>query len=60
MEFLVEFEITVPQGTAEIEVERRENAEAVSAAALVEQGHLLRVWKLAARNGRGSGKGRSR
>jgi muconolactone D-isomerase len=54
MEFLVEFDITVPRGTAESEVERRESAEAASAAALVEQGHLLRVWKLAARNGQGS------
>ena len=54
MEFLVEFEITVPRGTAEREVERRESAEAASAATLVEQGHLLRVWKLAARNGQGS------
>ena len=54
MEFLVEFEITVPRGIAEREVERRESAEAASAAALVEQGHLLRVWKLAARNGQGS------
>lgn len=54
MEFLVEFEITVPRGTAKTEVESRESAEAAAAAALVEQGHLLRVWKLAARNGPGS------
>jgi muconolactone delta-isomerase len=54
MEFLVQFEITVPRGTAKTEVERRESAEAAAAAALVEQGHLLRVWKLAARNGQGS------
>ena len=51
MEFLVQFDITVPPGTAETEVERRESAEAIAAAVLVEQGHLLRVWKLAARNG---------
>jgi muconolactone D-isomerase len=54
MEFLVEFEITVPQGTAGTEVERRESAEAAAAAALVEQGHLLRVWKLASPDGEGS------
>jgi muconolactone D-isomerase len=46
MEFLVRLEITVPEGVAEAEVARRERAEAAAAAALVEQGHLLRVWKL--------------
>jgi muconolactone delta-isomerase len=45
MEFLVEFEVDVPAGTPETEVEDRERAEAVAAAELVEQGHLLRVWK---------------
>ena len=54
MEFLVEFEITTPRGTPETEVEARENAEAMAAAAPVEQGHLLRVWKLAAPNGQAS------
>lgn len=54
MEFLVEFEITVPRGTAGTEVERRESAETAAAAALVEQGRLLRVWKIVARNGQGS------
>jgi muconolactone delta-isomerase len=48
MEFLVEFEINVPGGTAEIEVDQREQAEAAAAGALVEQGHLLRVWRLTA------------
>jgi muconolactone D-isomerase len=54
MEFLVEFAIIVPRGTPETEVEGRENAEAMAAAALVEHGHLLRVWKLRARNGHAS------
>jgi muconolactone delta-isomerase len=53
MEFLVEFEVTVPGGTPEPEVEERESAEAMAAAALGEQGHLLRVWRLTARNGQG-------
>src|SRR4051812_23960355 len=44
MEFLVEFEIRVPVGTPETEVEGRTRAEAAAAAQLVEQGHLLRVW----------------
>jgi muconolactone delta-isomerase len=46
LEFLVEFEITVPSGTSQTEVAERARAEAMAAAALVEQGHLLRVWKL--------------
>ena len=45
MEFLVEFEINIPQGTPESEVEERENAEASAAAKLVDEGHLVRVWK---------------
>jgi muconolactone D-isomerase len=51
MEFLVEFEINVPGGTAESEVRNREDAEAAAAAELVHQGHLVRVWKLAAAAG---------
>ena len=46
MEFLVEFEITIPDGTTESEVKEREDAEADAAAKLVEEGHLVRVWKL--------------
>ncbi|MCU1467736.1 MAG: hypothetical protein JWM72_3664 [Actinomycetia bacterium] len=45
MDFLVEFEVRAPEGTPDSEVKRREDAEAVAAAKLVEQGHLLRVWK---------------
>jgi muconolactone D-isomerase len=46
VEFLVEFEINVPVGTSEAEVNDRENAEAVAAAKLVDDGHLVRLWKL--------------
>src|ERR1700738_1736037 len=46
VEFLVEFEINVPEGTPESEVKERENAEAVAAAKLVDDGHLVRLWKL--------------
>jgi muconolactone delta-isomerase len=45
MEFLVEFEVTVPEGAPEAEVMEREHAEAAAAARLVREGHLLRVWK---------------
>jgi muconolactone delta-isomerase len=45
MEFLVEFEVEVPDGTSETEVERRKGAEAVAAAGLAAEGHLLRLWR---------------
>jgi len=45
MDFLVEFEINVPEGTPEAEVSARERAEAAAAAELVDQGHLVRLWK---------------
>jgi muconolactone delta-isomerase len=51
VEFLVEFEIEVPDGTPESEVSDREQAEAVAAARLVEEGHLVRVWKRHVPNG---------
>jgi len=44
MEFLVEFEIRVPDGTPVTEVEERTRAEAAAAEKLVEEGCLLRVW----------------
>jgi muconolactone D-isomerase len=45
MEFLVEFEVGVPDGTSETEVEQRNSAEAVAAAGLAAEGHLLRLWR---------------
>jgi len=45
MDFLVDFEINIPDGTSETEVTAREQAESVAAAKLVDQGHLVRVWK---------------
>ena len=45
MEFLVEFEVNVPGGTSESEVNSRQDAEASAAATLVDEGHLLRVWQ---------------
>ena len=44
MEFLVEFELDVPEGTAESEVEGRNKAESSAAAKLAAEGHLARVW----------------
>jgi muconolactone delta-isomerase len=45
MEFLVEFEVQVPDGTSETELEQRTRAEAVAAAGLAAGGHLLRLWR---------------
>ena len=45
MEFLVEFEVEVPDGTSETEVERRNREEAVAAAGLAAEGNLLRLWR---------------
>jgi muconolactone D-isomerase len=45
MEFLVEFEVEVPSATPETEVEQRTRAEASAAARLVDEGHLLRLWR---------------
>jgi muconolactone delta-isomerase len=44
MEFLVEFEIEVPEGTPATQVAEGERAEAVAAATLAEDGHVLRIW----------------
>jgi muconolactone delta-isomerase len=45
MEFLVEFEIEVPAGTPPAEVQQRQRAESAAAANLVEDGHLVRLWR---------------
>jgi muconolactone delta-isomerase len=45
MEFLVEFEVTIPDGAPESDVENRQHAEAFAAARLADEGHLVRVWK---------------
>jgi muconolactone delta-isomerase len=45
MEFLVEFEVEVPDGTPDAEVEQHQRAESVAAAKLAEDGHLVRLWR---------------
>jgi muconolactone D-isomerase len=45
VEFLVEFEVNVPDGTPASELEARNSAEVSAAARLVDEGHLLRLWK---------------
>ena len=45
MEFLVGIDGTIPDGTPESEVKERVSAEAIAAAGLARQGHLVRRWK---------------
>jgi muconolactone D-isomerase len=45
MEFLVEFEFNVPDGTPDAEVEERVSAEGAASAALAREGHLERLWR---------------
>jgi muconolactone delta-isomerase len=51
MEFLVGFELDVPEGTPASDVKRRESAESAAAAHLAREGHLVRVWRPAAPQG---------
>jgi muconolactone D-isomerase len=46
MEFLVHFEVDIPDGVAEAEVEDRERSEAAAAATLGDEGHLVRLWRV--------------
>lgn len=46
MEFLVQFDLTVPRGTPAAEVTDGERAEASAAAELADAGHLIRLWRL--------------
>jgi muconolactone D-isomerase len=45
MEFLVEFELKVPDGAPESEVSERVSAEASASARLGREGHLERLWR---------------
>jgi muconolactone D-isomerase len=45
MDYLVEFNVTVPEGTPASELEQRTAGEGARVAELAVQGHALRVWK---------------
>jgi muconolactone delta-isomerase len=45
MEFLVGFEISIPDGTPEPRSRERLSAEAAASAALARGGHLVRLWR---------------
>jgi muconolactone delta-isomerase len=51
VEFLVDFQVNVPDRTPESEVKDREQAEASAAARLVDDGHLVRIWNLPVADG---------
>ena len=51
MEFLVEFDVHVPEGASDAEVNERVSAEATAAAGLARAGHLVRLWKRPAATG---------
>ena len=51
MEFLVQFELDIPDGVPESEVEQRERAEAAAAETLADQGHLVRLWRASTGHG---------
>jgi muconolactone D-isomerase len=45
MDYLVDFTVTVPEGTPVSEVEERTAGEVTRVAELAAQGHALRVWR---------------
>ena len=52
LEFLVQFELNIPDGVAESEVEDRMRAEAAAAETLADEGHLVRLWQASVGTGR--------
>ena len=52
MEFLVQFELDIPDGVGESEVEDRTRAEAAAAERLADEGHLVRLWQAFVGTGR--------
>ena len=52
MEFLVQFELDIPDGVADAEVEDRERAKAAALETLADQGHLVRLWQASVGTGR--------
>jgi muconolactone D-isomerase len=45
MEYLVDLVTTVPEGTSSTKVDELRKAEAVRAAELAKEGHLIRLWR---------------
>jgi muconolactone delta-isomerase len=51
MEFLVQFELDIPDGVPESEVEDLERAEAAAAESLADHGNLVRLWRASTGDG---------
>ena len=57
MEFLVEFDLTTPEGASNEEVAARGEAEGPASAELARAGHLSRLWTVRRASGRWKGLG---
>ncbi|MGO9753649.1 MAG: muconolactone Delta-isomerase family protein [Solirubrobacteraceae bacterium] len=44
MEFLVGFDVAIPEGTPDFEIKERVGSESAAAARLAREGHLVRLW----------------
>ena len=54
MEFLVDFDMNIPEGMPEAEIKKREDDEASAVAELADKGHVLRIWKQDSATGKGT------
>ena len=57
MEFLVEFQLTIPQQADPADVDARKQAETAASAELARAGQLVRLWTLSKSPGRWRGMG---
>jgi muconolactone D-isomerase len=57
MEFLVEFDLTTPEGASEDDIAARTEAEGVASAELARAGYLERLWTVSRAPGRWKGVG---
>lgn len=57
MEFLVEFQLTIPQEADPAEVDARKQAETAASAELARAGQLVRLWTVSKSPGRWRGMG---
>ena len=52
MEFLVQFELDIPDGVADAEVEEPREGQSCPRVTLADQGHLVRLWQASVGTGR--------
>ncbi len=51
MEFLVKFELDIPNNVPDSDIKERERAESIEADALADQGRLVRLWRVSTGSG---------